>query len=219
LPVLLSRLSPEDFRTLKDRVADQKLAGAIIVVSVFFVADHLMASLTPTFQRSMGELLRAAERQGGEFLHGRNATRYFSDSLRAERTLFGSDFRAALSNSTGSRLIAEIRRVAKPPRVDLAVFIPPENEAFWKFQADCRDKHNVQVSLSGEPSLLGVPPKQYGCPRDAYQTNYGEHADSRPLADGELCAHARARNIREVLVLEDVRSSGRNRLLDCAKEP
>jgi hypothetical protein len=216
MAALVARLSPGDFVELKNRVASLKLAGPVAVVTIFLLAVQLVQSLTPTFYKEYGEILRAADRQnGGNLLKGRNATQYLRETLAAERSLFGGDFRAALASSIGGRLVAQVRSAAGLVQTGFAVFVPPENEAFWKFQTDCRDKHNVQVSLTGLPSLLSAPPKEYGCSRDAYQTNYGARIDARAIGDAELCAHALERGIRRVLVLKDLYNSSGNHVLNC----
>jgi hypothetical protein len=215
MAVLLSRLSPEDFREMKGRLSTGKLAGQVSVVLLFLLLGQLVESFTPSFYKRYNQLLYSADRKnGGNFLHSRNATQYLHETLSTERSLFGGDFRAALSKSIGARVVAEVAATG-PAGPDFAVFIPPGNVTFWKFQSDCWDNHNVQVSLTGRPSLLGAPPKEYDCPRDAYVANYGERIDARTISDADLCVHARERNIRRVLILDDLRASGSNRVLSC----
>jgi hypothetical protein len=215
MAVLLSRFSPEDFREMKGRLSTGKLAGQVSVVLVFLLLGQLVESFTPSFYKRYNQLLYSADKKnGGNFLHSRNATQYLHETLRTERSLFGGDFRAALSNSIGARVIAEVAGLG-PARPDLAVFIPPRNVTFWQFQSDCWDNRHVQVSLTGRLSLLGAPPKEHECPRGAYQANYGERIDSRTISDADLCIHAQERNIRRVLILNDLNASGGNRVLSC----
>ena len=217
MALLLSRVSPADIAECRSHLNATKLARPLVLITLFVLAIPFVESIKPTFQKTAGDIVRAADRQNGNFLKDRLATRYFLDTFSAERTLFGSDFRKALPRSTGAQLIAAVRASTGVVRSDFAVFIPPGNTLFWKFQEKCLEKHNVQPALTGQPSLLGAPPKEYGCIKDAYQADYGKDIDSRSMSDAELCERAVKRNIRSVLVLESLHNLESNRILSCSR--
>lgn len=217
LPVLLSRISPADFLVVRERLTGLNLAGPISLLVIFAFSAHLITSFTPTFYKNAGDLIRAASQQGGDFLGGKNASQYFKESLKTEHVPFGHDFAKALENSIGPRLIVEVNNVTQLLANDFAVFISPENKAFWDFQSDCRDKHNIQASLTGQPSLFGEPPVSYNCIRDAYQSNYGPQRNSQQLNEADLCAHASTRNINKILVVRDLYAHDGINLLSCSK--
>ena len=217
MALLIGRVSPADFVECRRHLNATKLARPLALIALFLLAIPFVESIKPAFQKTAGDIVRAADQQNGNFLKNRLATRYFLDTFSAEHTLFGSDFRKALPLSTGAQLIAAVRASTGAARSDLAVFIPPGNTLFWTFQEKCLEKHNVQPALTGQPSLLGAPPKEYGCIKDAYQADYGKDIDSRGMSDAELCERAAKRNIRGVLVLESLHNLESNRILSCSR--
>jgi hypothetical protein len=184
------------------------LAGAV-------AAFHLQAALTPGFLEIGRNLLRTAHAQSGRtLLEYDSPDRYFKHSLAGEHTLFGATFREALERSPGAGLVRATSGIAA--RKDrIAVFIPPENSAFWKFPIGCRSLFNLQPALSGQPSLFGSPPAETGCERDVYTEVYGTDIASRALDHSALCARARQRAIAYVLILRDLNDLAANRELDC----
>ena len=223
LPVLLSRMSsadflvmsPADFLVVRERLSGLSLARPISLLIIFGFSAHLITSFTPALYKNAGDLIRAASQQGGDFLGGKTANQYFKESLKTEHVLFGHGFTKALQDSIGPRLIVGVNNATQLPANDFAVFIPPENKAFWDFQSDCRDKHNIQASLTGQPSLLGEPPVSYNCIRDAYQTNYGTQRNSQQLNEADLCAHAATRYVKKILVVRDLYARNGINLLSC----
>jgi hypothetical protein len=189
-------------------------AGPAFALFVVFVG--LQLTLNPGVFPMMSDLAIAADQKvDGRLLAGRSPAGYFSDTLWREHALWGSDFRAALAASAGSGIVQAVRAVAPTPQRDLAVFIPPNNADYWTLHKNCLDRHNVQVALTGQPSLLGGPPLSSGCPIDAHTAVYGANFMTRVMADADLCAHALDRGVERVLILEDSRPSPRNRVLDC----
>jgi hypothetical protein len=173
-------------------------------------------SVKPQFYRKAGDILRAADKSNdGMLLHDRIALQYFRETWLSQHRLFGADFREALKRSPGAKVISAVESANDIPRQNFAVFIPPTDQTFWDFQATCRDKHNIQVSLTGQPSLLGGVPLSYGCARDAYQANYGSHFDAHDIGDADLCTHARERHILDVFILTDLSHPEANRTLHC----
>ena len=183
-----------------------------MAVLAFVAVAQLVRAMTPTFFPAISEMVRSADHEtGGTLLHGRSVSRYMVDTLKAEQTLYGADFSQALTKSYGARLFDTVRNTPGSERPSFAVFVPPSNTKFWEFHAICRDRHNVQVALTGRISLLGGPPASYNCPRDAYTTPYGLDFSSRDATDQELCGHARERHIGYVLILNDAVDRTRNR--------
>jgi hypothetical protein len=207
---LTARLSPD----LLWRAIGAVRAGPAFALFAAFAA--LQWALYPAVYQTMSDLAIAADQKvDGKLLAGRSTTTYFLDTLRREHVLWGSDFRAALAASAGSGIIQAVRAAAPAPRRDLAIFIPPSNVDYWNLHKSCNDKHNVQVALTGQPSLLGGPPASSGCPIDAHTAVYGASFMSRVVTDADLCAHARDRGMGRVLILEESRPSPQNRILDC----
>jgi hypothetical protein len=215
MPILIGRISASQFMDLGRHISSIPIVTPIIIVIIF-------TSKVPNFgfqsiQSMVINLVRAADQQGSGFLQGRSVTEYFKSSLLNEHRLFGREFINALSNSIGQRLINEAQRTNPHSRRDFAIFIPAKNREFWNFQKDCRDKHNIQVSLTGMPSLFGAPPILYDCPRDAYLMNYGPDIFSRDLNDNDICARATERDVKDVLVLDALLPELKSRTLQCSR--
>ena len=166
----------------------------------------------PVYTQAATVVLDTDARSGGKLLHGRSTSKYFFETVKKEHALWGREFRDSLAATTGAQLIQAVRRAIPQPDRTAAVFIPPENRGFWSRSPTCLMKFNSQVSLTGQPSLLGGPPR---CDTDAYTSNYGPQFQSHDLPDSQLCEHARQRNIRHVLIFAEDRPSDRNRMLDC----
>ena len=134
-----------------------------------------------------------------------------------EHVLCDSRFRTILASTAGGELTRMVRDAVPVPDRTTAVFVPPENEAFWTLFSGprCLDKYNVQVSMTGQPSLLGGPPASYGCGFDAYTAEYGRQFLSHRISDADLCRHARERGFRRVMVIAASHASDRNRVLNC----
>jgi hypothetical protein len=171
---------------------------------------------TKTVDLMQSTVVAADKVVDGKLLAGRTSTRYFIQTLRSQGTLWGADFREALASSVGAQVRQAVHDMAGSPARDLAVFTPPTNTDFWTLHSVCLEKHNVQVALTGQPSLFGGIPASYECARDAYVSAYGDGYQSRDgLTDAQLCAHAAERSIGRVLILAESRSGGQNRILDC----
>jgi hypothetical protein len=136
---------------------------------------------------------------------------------RAFRTA-PADFVATLEAGTGARILA----VVKQSPVGDAFFVPPGNEAYWRFAIGGHrpfENLNFLPPHFGVPVLLGLPPAAHG--PDITVVNWGligrydDGARSRPLSDDELCRHARARNLGRVTVLESLEPPVSVRMLDC----
>jgi hypothetical protein len=83
-----------------------------------------------------------------------------------------------------------------------AVFVPPENLAFWNIANECRAVPFVVPAILGVPMLKGLSPTALKCPSEPHYgfTNYKD-ASSEPLSDQQLCVRAASWNLDTVLIL------------------
>lgn len=214
MPMLLARLAPEDFR-IPEALQRQRIYRPALLVAAFLALSQLVQAMTPTFQKFYRDLLNEADRQhGGQLLKGQPVAAYLKRSLGTSRAMFDPEFAKAMDASAGKRLVEQVRS-ATDLGPDVAVFVPPSNQEFWAMQKDCRDKHHLQASLTGLPSLFGSPPSEFGCGRDAYDTGYGGATNSRELPNASLCQHAIGRGISKVVVVASLRSRSDVTALDC----
>jgi hypothetical protein len=84
-----------------------------------------------------------------------------------------------------------------------AVFVPPENQAFWSTYEDCRGDPFFVPAILGAPMLKGLNPAASKCVRDVYYTftAYAADAASQATGDAELCNRANRLGFDTVIIL------------------
>ncbi len=212
MPLLVARFAPEGAGL------SQKILLARSFPLVVGASLGALTLITGVYKQVTAVVIAADERGEGKLLHGGGALQYFRGAMAQEHVLWGGAFRNILAAAPGGQLMQSVQNAFPIPDRTAAVFIPPENTAFWTLFSTprCLDKYNVQVSMTGQPSLLGGPPVSYGCGRDAYTSEYGAHFESRSISDADLCAHAQQRNMHRVLIFAGNDHGARDRILDCA---
>ncbi|MBR1277644.1 hypothetical protein [Bradyrhizobium sp. AUGA SZCCT0283] len=84
-----------------------------------------------------------------------------------------------------------------------AVFVPPDNLAFWNIAVECRADPLFVPAILGAPMLKGFNPLVLKCPKEP---NYGftdyKDANSEPLSDQQLCKRADFWKFDTVFILE-----------------
>jgi hypothetical protein len=84
-----------------------------------------------------------------------------------------------------------------------AVFVPPDNLAFWTLYEDCRSNPFFEPAALGAPMIRGINPAALKCPKEPYYgyPAYTADALSRASTDAELCGRAAASGLKSVFVL------------------
>ena len=183
---------------------------------IFSAALVLMLTLYyGIYQQALSVVNAADKKANGQLLNGRSVSQYFRDTIGREGVMWDSAFRKITSDSAAAQLVKVVHDAIPRPVKGTAIFIPPENAAFWSLHANCHEKFNAQVSLTGQPSLMGGPPEAYGCDLDVYTSDYGTDFKSRNLSEASLCERARSRNLQQVLIVAGWQPSDRNRVIDC----
>jgi hypothetical protein len=215
LPALAAALERADLVSLTTALTATRAGWVALAFCGYVAVTQAVMAFDAHFLSTAGNIVRALDaRSNGRLLQGTSAGAWFRASLRDEGRLFGSRFRLAFVDSPGARLARIVRaRVAGQPR--FGVFVPPDNQEFWKLVPGCRTIYHVQPSISGRPSILGAPPKAMGCERDAYQENYGPDVRSRELDDAALCGYTNRRDVDTVLILHELSDGPANRILRC----
>jgi hypothetical protein len=97
-----------------------------------------------------------------------------------------------------------------------AVFVPPDNSAFWSTYEDCRGDPFFVPAILGAPMLKGLNPTALKCARDPYYSFAAYPADARSEAstDQQLCARAADAGFDTVVVLM---TPGTGRKMQCVK--
>jgi hypothetical protein len=83
-----------------------------------------------------------------------------------------------------------------------AVFVPPDNVAFWNIAVECRADPFFVPAILGTPMLKGLNPPALKCPKEPHYgfTDYKD-AGSESSSDQKLCARAAPWKLDSVLIL------------------
>jgi hypothetical protein len=208
--LLAARLAPQTLPWPAHTVAVRSFPVMLAAVCVL-----VLTLFGDIYRQAMSVVIAADQKSGGTLLNGGKASQYFVGAVKGEHVMWDSAFRNVVLANAGNQLIQTVWHALNKPDKDVAVFIPPENSAFWSLSGACHEKHNLQVALTGQPSLFGAPPASYGCDPDVYTTLFGRDNNSRSISDADLCEHARRRNIKRVIIVAESKPSERNRVLDC----
>jgi hypothetical protein len=119
----------------------------------------------------------------------------------------GHPARQALANDVKRTPGAQARQtllamgMTQSPRA--AVFVPPDDLAFWSIGLECRADPFFVPAILGVPMLKGLNPPALKCPREPY---YGfaayNDANSEILSDAQLCAAAAPWKLDAIFILE-----------------
>ncbi|MGY4334559.1 hypothetical protein ACVWWG_008976 [Bradyrhizobium sp. LB7.2] len=210
IALLAARVAPQTLPWPAHTVAARSLPVMLAAVCAL-----VLSLFGDVYRQAMSVVIAADQKSGGALLNGTKASQYFVGAIKGEHAVWDSAFRKVVTANAGNQLIHIVRHALKKPDKDVAVFIPPENAAFWSLSGECHEKHNLQVALTGQPSLFGAPPASYGCDPDVYTTLFGRENNSRSISDEDLCKHARQRDIKRVIIVAESKPSERNRVLDC----
>jgi hypothetical protein len=208
--LLATQLAPASLPWPADTVAVRSFP--VMLAMVCALGLNLFGDV---YRQAASVVIAADQKSGGTLLNGGKASQYFVGAVEGEHAMWGSAFRKVVLETAGNQLVQTVRHALDKPDKDVAIFIPPENVAFWSLAGECHEKHNLQVALTGQSSLFGAPPASYGCDPDVYTTLYGRDNNSRSIFDADLCKHARQRNIKRIVIVAESKPSERNRVLDC----
>jgi hypothetical protein len=185
------------------------LLAAILVVALA-TPEKVLSSVK--FVREFTELQARAREQNGEDT-GRGETKTWRTRLAkfvALKTLADDVKRAP-----GARSLQTLEAMGLSRHPQAAVFVPPENVAFWTFYDDCRAVPFLVPALLGAPMIRGINPSALKCPNEpAYgYPAYNADSVSQTSTDSELCTRATAWGLNKVFILSTP-TAGRE--LDCS---
>ena len=146
------------------------------------------------------------------------------EELRARQLIFallvpGHPARKALADAvkrtTGAQSEQTLLSMGLAADAHAAVFVPPDNVAFWTLYTDCRSVPFFIPAVLGTPLLRGINPSALKCPKEPYYgyPAYGPDAVSQLSTDTELCDRASKWGLRTVFVLN---TPVQARKIDCS---
>ena len=102
----------------------------------------------------------------------------------------------------------------------LAVHVPPGNTDFWHYSDvdTCTYKPLYVPALLNVPMIKGLPPEGTACEYVGLGhdfSSFSEESHSRTIDDSELCNYSLSRGIRRILILHNLTSPPKYRVLDC----
>lgn len=110
---------------------------------------------------------------------------------------------ADVSRTPGAKVIDTLTGLGVLPARRAAVFVPPDNLAFWNLAIECRQDPLFVPAILGLPMLRGLNPPAVKCPSEPYYGfAYYKDAASEPMTDEQLCARAGQWKLETVFVLE-----------------
>jgi len=194
-----------------ERAFPDPLAPGLVVAAILLVA------------LATGEKRNSAYRLGQMFADLQARVRLVTGESASAETTTGQRLVALLTPGHPARytLASDMRRTpgaqAKETLLAMgitqahrgAVFVPPDNVAFWTIAVECRSDPFFVPAILGAPMLKGLNPPALKCPREPHYgfANYRD-AHSESLSDQQLCASAAPWKIDTVFILT-TRSTGR----------
>ncbi len=119
----------------------------------------------------------------------------------------GHPARYALASDIGRTPGAQVRQTLLTLGImdaqRAAVFVPPDNVAFWNLATECRQDPLLVPAILGVPMLKGLNPPELKCPKEPYY-GFADYVDanSEPLSDQQLCVRAERWAIDTVFILQ-----------------
>lgn len=109
---------------------------------------------------------------------------------------------ADVKRTPGARTIDTLRALGVTQAHRAAVFVPPENSAFWNLAVECRQNPLFVPAILGIPMLRGLNPPAVKCPSEPYYgfLDYKDSA-SEPMTDQQLCARAETWKLETIFIL------------------
>ena len=138
---------------------------------------------------------------------------YFSDHKKralkadAKRALEGQGLldlmQMPVSEPLGLRLADQLRSVSGALRTGVIAFAPPES-AFWTLVGECDGKSLWPMAVAGVGLLAGQTTSRASCPDEGplLGANLPDIALSAVPSDEELCALARQRRFKSILIIK-----------------
>jgi hypothetical protein len=190
-------------------------AFVVAAICVVVLATGEKRASARKFAAEFGDLqsrIRALNGEGvGEELRARQQIMALLVPGHPARTALASD----VKRTAGAQSEQTLMSMGLTVDAHAAVFVPPDNVAFWSLYTDCRSVPFFIPAVLGTPLLRGINPSALKCPKEPYYgyPAYGADAVSQPSTDSELCDRAAKWGLRTVFVLH---TPVQARKIDCS---
>jgi hypothetical protein len=107
-----------------------------------------------------------------------------------------------IEQTYGARVVEMLRHTVGYGNTKTAIFVPPDNMAFWSAHRDCGTVSLFIPALVAVPMINGLHPT---CPVASYYSpEYTDESRSKELSDAELCRKAVKLDFMNVLVFRSL---------------
>ena len=178
-------------------------AFVLIAILAATFASEERADSARKFATAFGDLRsRIRELNGeaqGEYLRARYQIFALLVPGHPDRKALASD----VKRTPGAQSRHTLSSMGLTADAEAAVFVPPDNVAFWTLYTDCRSVPFFIPAALGAPLLRGINPSALKCQNGPYYgySAYSPDAVSQPTADAELCVRATKWGLHTVFVL------------------
>jgi hypothetical protein len=176
--------------------------GAVIlaILVVALATDEKTSSLKK-FAAQFEDLRTRVHTLNGESIGPDITTRQRLFELLAP----GNPARVALAEEVkrtpGAQAMQTLKSMGLSQDRHAAVFVPPDNSAFWSNYEDCRGDPFLVPATLGAPMLKGLNPPALKCSRYPYALGYDARAVSETSPDQELCDQSVASGFATLFIL------------------
>lgn len=185
----------------------------LVILVVVLATDEKTGSLKK-FATQFEDLRTRVRKLNGESIGADITTRQRLFELLAP----GHPARGALAEEVkrtpGAQTMQTLQFMGLSQARHAAVFVPPDNSAFWSTYEDCRGDPLFVPATLGAPMLKGLNPSALKCARYPYALGYDSSAASEMSTDRELCARVANSAFTTVLILD---ASIVGRKIECGK--
>jgi hypothetical protein len=194
--------------------------AALGLLVVYFIARDFENKSAIFTHRLKFAMVQIWDGSVGKSLISINAKDYFLDHIRENKKIFSSEIRENLNDSFWPSLIKIIEMHKEESGRSLAVHVPPGNTDFWHYDDvdTCTYKPLYVPALLNVPMIKGLPPEGTACEYVGLGhdfSSFSEESHSTTIDDSELCNYSLSRGIRRILILHNLTSPPKYRVLDC----
>jgi len=225
IPMIVSKISFTDFKNLlidkNKKIKNLKKIFAIFIVFVFlFISIDRAINFSPQ-REIIKKIVYMNDKLSNNKILNNNISEsdYIRANLKKNYTIFNQDFQEKITLN----FFSQIRQLSKTLETNphIGFFVPPDNKLIWNFSEKtqlytlCRNTIHIVPSLVGYPTILGSHPLRYGCPKEAYITNYLPHNNSQNVSERNLCERAKRVNLKTIYILENENNNLKKIVVNC----
>lgn len=228
IPLIVANISYNDFMSLLiDKNKQIRNVKKIITLFISSVLIFIIFDKTINLEKQIPiikEILLTNDKlSNNKFLNNNiRPSQYIKINLNKNLTLFDKDFYESLKLNYFYQIYNFSKKIEK--NKDIAFFIPPNNRIIWDFSnkniskySICGIRLHLVPSIIGFTTILGAPPLNFDCPKEAYTNNYYNDYYSRNISYENMCIRAKSISINKIYILNEKNGNLETKLINCLK--